>query len=76
MAIKHFRPITPGQRKKSTLVNNELTKTAPEKSLLKTLKKNSGRNNLGKITKHVTFLIYFCYLCRRYGANKREIRAI
>ena len=50
MAIKHFRPITPGQRKKSTLVNNELTKTAPEKSLLKTLKKNSGRNNLGKIT--------------------------
>ena len=50
MAIKHFNPVTPGQRKKSTLVNEELTKTAPEKSLLKIKKKNSGRNNQGKIT--------------------------
>ena len=50
MAIRHFRPVTPGQRKKSTLVNEELTKTAPEKSLLKTVKKNAGRNNSGKIT--------------------------
>ena len=50
MAIRHFNPVTPGQRKKSTLVNEELTKTAPEKSLLKTKKKNSGRNNQGRIT--------------------------
>ena len=50
MAIKHFNPVTPGQRKKSTLVNEELTKTAPEKSLLVLKKKNSGRNNQGKIT--------------------------
>jgi len=50
MAIRHFNPVTPGQRKKSTLVNEELTKTAPEKSLLKIKKKNSGRNNQGKIT--------------------------
>ena len=50
MAIKHFRPITPGQRKKSTLVNEELTKTAPEKSLLKIKTKTAGRNNSGKIT--------------------------
>ena len=50
MAIKHFRPVTPGQRKKSTLVNEELTRTAPEKSLLKIAKKNAGRNNTGKIT--------------------------
>ena len=50
MAIKHFRPLTNGQRKKSTLVNEELTKTAPEKSLLKIKKKNAGRNNSGKIT--------------------------
>ena len=50
MAIKHFRPLTNGQRKKSTLVNEELTKTAPEKSLLKIKKKNAGRNNAGKIT--------------------------
>ena len=50
MAIKHFRPMTPGQRKKSTLVNEELTKTAPEKSLLKIKTKTAGRNNSGKIT--------------------------
>ena len=50
MAIKHFRPMTNGQRKKSTLVNNELTKTAPEKSLLKIKTKQAGRNNSGKIT--------------------------
>ncbi len=50
MAIKHFNPVTPGQRKKSTLVNEELTKTAPEKSLLRKANKNSGRNNQGRIT--------------------------
>ncbi len=50
MAIKHFNPVTPGQRKKSTLVNEELTKTAPEKSLLRKVNKNSGRNNQGRIT--------------------------
>ena len=65
MAIKHFRPITPGQRKKSTLVNEELTKTAPEKSLLKVVKKNSGRNNTGKIT-----------VRHKGGAEKRKYRLI
>ena len=50
MAIRHFNPVTPGQRKKSTLVNEELTKTAPEKSLLKAKNKRSGRNNQGRIT--------------------------
>ncbi len=50
MAIRHFNPVTPGQRKKSTLVNEELTKTAPEKSLLKAKSKKSGRNNQGRIT--------------------------
>ena len=65
MAIKHFRPITPGQRKKSTLVNEELTKTAPEKSLLKVVKKNSGRNNTGKIT-----------VRHQGGGEKRKYRII
>ena len=50
MAIKSYKPITPGQRKKSTLVNEEITKKTPEKSLVTTLKKHSGRNNQGKIT--------------------------
>ena len=65
MAIKHFRPITPGQRKKSTLVNTELTKTAPEKSLLRTVKKHAGRNNTGKIT-----------VRHQGGGEKRKYRII
>ena len=50
MAIKNYKPTTPGRRKMSTLVNEEITTSTPEKSLTKTLKKNSGRNNQGKIT--------------------------
>ena len=50
MAIKNFKPTTPGRRKMSTLVNEEITTSTPEKSLTVTIKKNSGRNNQGKIT--------------------------
>lgn len=50
MEIKKFRPTTPGQRNKSTLVNEEITKSTPEKSLVVTLNKKAGRNNQGKIT--------------------------
>ena len=50
MAIRNYKPTTPGQRKMSTLVNEDITKTTPEKSLIVTLNKKSGRNNTGKIT--------------------------
>ena len=50
MAIKNYKPTTPGRRKMSTLVNSEITKSTPEKSLVVTIKKNGGRNNQGKIT--------------------------
>ena len=50
MAIKKFNPTTPGRRGMSTLVNTEITKTTPEKSLTVIIKKHSGRNNQGKIT--------------------------
>ena len=50
MAIRNYKPTTPGRRKMSTLVNSEITKSTPEKSLVVTLKKNAGRNNQGKIT--------------------------
>ena len=50
MGIKTFRPTTPSRRNMTVLTNEEITKTSPEKSLLTTLKKNSGRNNTGKIT--------------------------
>ena len=50
MAIKNFKPTTNARRKMSTLVNEEITKTTPEKSLTVSMKKNGGRNNQGKIT--------------------------
>src|SRR5574344_2472576 len=50
MAIRNYKPTTPGRRKMSALVNNKITKSTPEKSLLTTIKKNGGRNNQGKIT--------------------------
>ena len=50
MAIKNYKPTTNARRKMSTLVNEEITKSTPEKSLTVTLKKNGGRNNQGRIT--------------------------
>ena len=50
MAIRNFKPTTNARRKMSTLVNEEITKSTPEKSLVVTLKKNGGRNNQGHIT--------------------------
>ena len=50
MAIKSYRPTTNGRRGMTTLVNEEVTKTTPEKSLVVTVKKSGGRNNQGKIT--------------------------
>ena len=50
MAIRNYKPTTPGRRKMSTLINEEITKKSPEKSLTITLNKKSGRNNQGKIT--------------------------
>ncbi|HNX14323.1 MAG TPA: 50S ribosomal protein L2 [Oscillospiraceae bacterium] len=50
MAIKSYRPTTPSRRGMTVTDYSQLTKTAPEKSLTKTIKKNSGRNNTGRIT--------------------------
>ena len=50
MAIKYYKPTTNGRRNMTTLVNTDITTDTPEKSLLAPLKKNGGRNNLGKIT--------------------------
>ena len=65
MAVKTYKSMTNGTRGMSTIVNNEITKTTPEKSLTVTLKKNGGRNNQGKIT-----------LRHRGGGAKRKYRII
>ena len=50
MGIKKYNPYTPSRRQMTGSDFAEITKTTPEKSLVVSLKKNSGRNNQGKIT--------------------------
>jgi len=50
MAIKTSKPTTPARRQYKTVDYSLLTKTKPEKSLLKPLKKKAGRNSFGRIT--------------------------
>ncbi len=65
MSIKVFKPTTNGRRGMSVTDYSELSKVAPEKSLLKTLNKNSGRNSYGRIT-----------VRHRGGGNRRKYRVI
>lgn len=50
MAIKRYKPTTPGRRISSVQDFSDITKTRPEKSLTVIKKKSGGRNNQGKIT--------------------------
>lgn len=50
MAIKKYKPTTPGRRGMTGLTFEEITKSTPEKSLTVTIKKTGGRNNTGRIT--------------------------
>ncbi len=65
MGIKTYKPYTPSRRQMTGSDFSEITKSTPEKSLTVSLKKNSGRNNQGKIT------------CRhRGGGSRRRYRLI
>ena len=50
MGIKRFKPYTPSRRHMTVSTFEEITKSTPEKSLVVHIKKNSGRNNQGKLT--------------------------
>lgn len=50
MAVRKFKPVTPGQRNKVISAFEEITCTIPEKSLLEPIRKTGGRNNQGKMT--------------------------
>lgn len=50
MAVKKFKPITPGQRRKVISSFGEITSPEPEKSLLRPIKRKGGRNHSGSIT--------------------------
>ncbi len=65
MALKKFRPLTPGQRFKIVVDNKDITAGKPEKSLVIPFSKSGGRNNTGKMT-------------MRYigGGHKRQYRLV
>lgn len=50
MGIKKFKPTSPARRNMTGLTFQEITKKDPEKTLIVTLKKHSGRNSYGRIT--------------------------
>jgi len=65
MALKTYKPTSPGRRFQTGSTFEEITKAKPEKSLVKPLKKTGGRNNLGRITsRHIG------------GGHKRKFRVV
>ena len=65
MAIKKVKPVSPGRRFQEYSTFEEITRTTPEKRLLKILKKSGGRNVNGRITTR-----------HRGGGHKRHLRVI
>ena len=65
MAIKTYKPTTPSRRQMTVTDYSQLSKVAPEKSLLEPMKKKSGRNSYGRIT-----------VRHRGGGNRRKYRVI
>jgi large subunit ribosomal protein L2 len=65
MGLKKFKPTSPGRRGGTGPDFAEITKSTPEKTLLRPLKKSGGRNNLGRMTQR-----------RRGGGHKRKYRVI
>jgi len=65
MAVKIYKPKTPGQRHRTSYTFEEITKDRPERSLIVTGKKTAGRNALGRVT-----------VRHRGGGSKRQIRVV
>jgi len=65
MALKTYKPTSPGRRAQTGFTFEEITKSEPEKSLVKPLKRTGGRNNRGRMTsRHIG------------GGHKRKFRAV
>ncbi|HQB29317.1 MAG TPA: 50S ribosomal protein L2 [Syntrophales bacterium] len=65
MAIKTYKPTSPGRRAQTGMTFEEITSTTPEKSLVRSLNRTGGRNNNGRITSwHIG------------GGHKRKYRVI
>ena len=74
MSVRSYKRTPPGQRGMTTLRNEEITKSTPEKSLVVSLKKNGGRNNQGRITvRHQGGGAKRKYRLIDFKRNKRDI---
>jgi len=65
MAVKTYKPTSPGRRGMSGATFEEITKQKPERSLIKPLRKRGGRNHRGKIT-----------VRHRGGGHRRHLRVV
>ena len=65
MAVKKYKPTSPGRRGMTSYTFEEITKTKPERSLVKKLSKNAGRNSYGRVT-----------VWHRGGGHKRKLRIV
>src|ERR671915_1022883 len=65
MALKRYKPTSPGRRFRSVSTFEEVTRTEPEKSLVQPVKRKGGRNNQGRITTR-----------HQGGGHKRRYRTI
>ncbi len=65
MAVKKYKPTTPGQRGMTGYTFEEITKSTPERALLRPLRKSGGRNLYGRVT-----------VRHRGGGHRRQIRIV
>jgi len=65
MGVKKYKPTTPGQRNMTGYTFEEITKTDPERALIKPLRKSGGRNMYGRVT-----------VRHRGGGHRRYIRIV
>jgi len=65
MAVKKYKPVTPGQRGMTGYTFDEITKSTPERSLLLPLRKHGGRNSYGRVT-----------VRHRGGGHRQAIRKV
>jgi large subunit ribosomal protein L2 len=65
MGVKKYKPTTPGQRGMTGYTFEEITKTRPERALIRPLRKSGGRNLYGRVT-----------VRHRGGGNRRHIRLV
>ncbi len=65
MAVKVYKPVTPGLRGMTGYTFDEITKSTPERSLIAPRKRFAGRNNKGKVT-----------VRHQGGGNRQQIRLV